>query len=391
MSRPHPFRFKRVKRKDCRIYQIIYDRDPAHPVSSGVQVDPEDTQDGGPGYQRAVSWAYANIETATHPRVTLEVASATMFTDQCAWRRRALKKQRRFSSSYFSQHRNRLMNYIVPRWGQYEPSRIRPAAIDEWLFQLDGIKDGRPLSPEALNKIIQTFRFTLDELIYQGYLEQGHNPARLVTYFRDDEIKRLPITMDEFHKLFPQDMDELVRIWGTLSWATFFYIMATTGMRPGEVAALDLSFWVKGVGYPVSQAIDPDTREIKGLKTSDRGVTVKPAYLNDRAEGLLTMLVYQGAPQSGLLFAGAGGRGMPPETSNKHFKASCDRAKVVLDGRTQYSLRHFFSTAIAKELTEKEAAERLGQRVYRDEYDHREVVDKLKADTRVRDVVNRIF
>ena len=157
---------------------------------------------------------------------------------------------------------------------------------------------------------------------------------------------------------------------------------------------MDLSYWVKGVGYPVRQAIDPDTREIKGLKTNDRGVTVKPAYLNDRAEGLLTMLVYQGAPQSGVLFAGQDGRGMPPETSNKHFKASYARVRpdpIELGGRTQYSLRHFFSTAIAAHVTEKEAATYLGQRTYRGEYDHRRVVEKLKADDRMRKTSNEVF
>jgi integrase len=197
--------------------------------------------------------------------------------------------------------------------------------------------------------------------------------------------------MDEFRRLFPDDVDELVRIWGTLRWATFFYAMATTGMRPGEVAAMDLAYWIKGVGYPVAQAIDPDTREIKGLKTAAKGVTVKPAFLNDRAEQLITMMVYQGAPTAGLLFPGKDGRGMPPETANKAFKAGCARAGIELAGRTQYSLRHFYSTVIATHLTEEEAARYLGQRTYRPDYDHREVVEKLKADERMRDLSNRLF
>ena len=55
------------------------------------------------------------------------------------------------------------------------------------------------------------------------------------------------------------------------------------------------------------------------------------------------------------------------------------------------SLRHFYSTVIAKYLTEKEAAEYLGQRTYRGEYDHRKVVDKLKGDERMRQLSNEIF
>jgi integrase len=394
VKRAHPFRFKRVNRKDGKVYLVVYDIDPAHPVSSGIAVDPADTADGGPGYQEAISWAYANMGTATRPRALLKDVAADMFSEECGWRRRVQAKGRKFGSQYFKAHRSRLTSYIIPRWGHYQPANVKPAQIDDWLLGLESTHHGRPLTAHALNKIVQTFRIVMDEIEYQGILAQGQNPARLVTYFTDDEQKRDPITMDEFKKLFPEDMDELVRIWGTLSWSTFFYIMATTGMRPGEVAAMDLAFWIKGVGYPVSQAIEPDTREIKGLKTAERGVTVKPAYLNDRAEALITMVVYQGAPQSGLLFPGEDGRGMPPDTSNKHFKASCARVRpdpIELARRTQYSLRHFFSTTIAKHLTEREAATYLGQRTYRGEYDHRQVVEKLKTDERMRRLSNEIF
>ena len=390
MTRAHPFRFKRRRRKDGRVYVVVYDHEPGREVSTGVPVHRDDTATGGPGYDEAVSWAYANLSSRPL-HITVREATAEMFTATCTWRRRVTAKGRRFSSTYFSLHRSRLVHYVWPRWGAYEPQQIRPAQIDEWLLDLQSTTTGKALSPEMKNKVLQTMRKTLDELEYQGILEQGHNPARLVAYYTDREKKRRPITMDEFHKLFPEDQDELVRIWGTLRWAAFFYVMATTGMRPGEVAAMDLAYWIKGVGYPVSQAIDPDTREIKGLKTSEAGVTVKPAYFNDRAEALLTMLVYQGSPQSGLLFAGMDGRGMPPETANKHFKASCVRAGVELGGRTQYSLRHFYSTTIAAHLTEEQAAAYLGQRTYRGEYDHRKVVEKLKGDEDMRRLSNRVF
>lgn len=393
-DRTHPFRFVKRTIGDARIYYVIYDVDPSRRISTGIHVHAADAPRSGPGYDAAVSWAYANSPDLRHAALTFREATADMFTSRCKWRRRVEAKGRKFSSTYFSLHRNRLTNYLWPRFGEMEPQQIRPAMIDDWLLDLHGVSDGRKLSPEMKNKILQTCRKSLDELVYQGILAQGQNPARLVDYYQDDEQKREPITLEEFRKLFPEDLDELTRIWGTLRWATFFYVMATTGLRPGEVAAIDLSYWIKGVGCPVAQAIDPDTREIKGLKTSEKGVTVKPAYLNDRAEALLTMLIYQGAPQEGLLFAGEDGRGIPPETSNKHFKASCARVRpepIDLNGRTQYSLRHFYSTIIATHLSEKEAARYLGQRTYRGEYDHRKVVEKLKADERMRALSNELF
>lgn len=387
MKRAHPFRFKRIRRKNGRVYQVIYDHDPAHPVSTGIPVHPRDTATDGPGMQEAIAWAYANLDNGTHTTVTFREATAEFFTEQCRWRRRLVSKGRTFAPTYFPQHRSRLTHYLWPRWGAQQPSAIQPYQIDDWLVEIETPR-GAPASAGLLNKILQTFRIVLDELEYRNIIEK--NPARLVSYYLDDDVKRLPITLEEFGKLFPQDVDALIHIWGSLKWAAFFYIMATTGMRPGEVAAFDLSYWEPGVGAAIHQAIDPTTREIKGLKTAARGVAVKPAYLNQRAENLLTMAVYNGLPQSGLAFT-VNGQAIIPETSNKHFKASAARAGVTLGTRTQYSLRHFYATEMAKHLPEKDVAEYLGQRVMRSEYDHRRVMERLRENEPLRAVTNSIF
>ncbi len=390
MKRAHPFRFKRVARKDTRVYRVVYDHDPSRPRSTGIAVHPRDTKNGGPGYEEAVAWAYAHLDDEPASALTFKEATVDMFTEACAWRRKLMKKGRTFSSGYFEQHRGRLVNYIWPRWGSHSPNKIYASNVDDWLLDLDVIGSARPASPGQCDKIIQTFRHAMDHLVYRRLIPQGQNTLRLVTYFKDDGTKRLPITMDEFHVLFPENIDELVRIWLSLDWAVFFYIMATCGLRPGEVAAIDLSYWQPGVGMAVAQSVDTNTLEVKGLKTEDKGVVVKPAYFNDRTESMLTLMVYQGASQSGLLFT-VNGRPIIRETSNKHFKASCRRAGIDPGKRTQYSLRHFYATEIAKHLDEKEAAEYLGQRVLRSEYDHRKVVERLKKNDRMRQVSNRIF
>jgi len=390
MQRPHPFRFKRVKRKNGRIYVVVYDHNPSQPVPTGIPVHPEDTREGGPGLQDAISWAYANMELSQIPLITIKEATADMFTESCAWRRRMERKNRTFSSTYFQLHRGRLENYIWPKWGAYQPSKVTAPAIDNWLFGLKRFRSGKDLASGAIDKLIQTLRIVFDECEYQGLVAQGRNPARLVDYNAVAESKREPITIEEFRKLFPDDIDELTRIWGTLSWATFFYIMATCGLRPGEVAAFDISRWVPETGYACAQTIDAKTREVKGLKTAKKGMAVKPAYLNKRAESLLTMLLYSGAPASGLLFT-VNGNPIVPETSNKHFKASCTRAGVPPGDRTQYSLRHFYATEMAKHLPEREVAEYLGQRVYRTEYDHRKVLERLKSNKVMRQWADRLF
>ena len=385
MTRHHPFRFYRRN----GIYYVVFDRAPDSPRSTGVRVHPGDCRNSGTGYDQAVSWAYAHQQTLTGQRLTLREATDRMFTASCPWRKRVTAKGHRFSSVYFSRHRKRMQDYIWPRFGELAPDKIRPVMIDDWLLSLDSRTTGLPMSPAMKDKIIQTLRKVYDELVYQGLADSS--PARLVSYFHDSEQRRAPILMSEFSSLFPTDQDEMERIWQGLSWATFFYIMGTTGMRPGEVAAMDLAYWQKGIGYACCQAIDPDTREVKGLKTEKKGVTVKPVYLNERAESLITQLVFQSGYSGGLLFPGRKGRGRSPEASNTRFKASCSRAGIDLAGRTQYSLRHFYATTMAIELSEAEAAKYLGQRTFRDDYDHREAMDHLRKDDRMRELSNRLF
>lgn len=382
MNRDHPFRFYRRKVGDRRVYYVVYDTDPARPRSTGIEATEEN-------YDTAVSWAYAHQNEALQQRITLKRATESMFTDSCRWRRRREAKGRNRAESYYVLHRNRLVNYVWKRFGELTPEQITPVMIDDWLLDLHGVQDGRELQPAMKDKIIQTLRFVFDELQYNDLAQS--NPARLVTYFHDKSMKREPVYMNEFRKLFPDDQDELVRIWQSLSWATFFYIMATTGLRPGEVAAFDCHYWSPGVGYACATAIDPDTREIKGLKTERKGKRVKSVYLNDRAESLITQLVFQSSYTSGLLFPGKDGKGMPPDTSNKHFKASCKRAGVELHGRTQYCLRHFFITELSKYIDEKQVSEQAGWTEYRDDYDHRKELEKMKRNPELRELVNEVF
>lgn len=384
MKRPHPFRFKRARRKDGAVYQVVYDVNPSQVITSPIHVDEQDTRSSGPGYEQAVAWAYANMDAPLKPRATLKDLTVKMFTDECSWRQRVVAKGREFAPGYFSQHRSRLETYILPALGKYPPSEIRPSAVDGWLLALK-------LSKETKNKIISTLRLVFDELVYLEVITPAENVARKVSYFTERDKKREPITVEDFHKLFPEDLDEMVRIWGSLRWAAFFYIMATTGMRPGEVAAMDLRFWVRGVGYAVAQSVENSTGRIKGLKTEKKGVHVKPAYFTKRAEDLLTLLIYKGAPSEGLLFPNTDGGPMKSETSNKHFKASCARAGVNLAGQPQYILRHFYSTQMATVLDEDQVAKYLGQTTYRDEYDHRKIIEYVKGDKLMQEAANKVF
>lgn len=90
-----------------------------------------------------------------------------------------------------------------------QAAAITAPMIDDWLLDLDNTK-GLPASPELNNKIVQTFRILLREMEYRDLVPK--NVALQVGWF-DDLSRRQPLTMEECRNLFPEDMDELVRIW----------------------------------------------------------------------------------------------------------------------------------------------------------------------------------
>ncbi len=78
-----------------------------------------------------------------------------------------------------------------------------------------------------------------------------------------------------------------------------------------------------------------------------------------------------------MIFPSVNRNTLKPEVSNKHFKASCDRAGLERNDRTQYCLRHTFDTELLKKLNRETVQDLMGHTSYRKEYDHRTGEDLL--------------
>lgn len=57
-------------------------------------------------------------------------------------------------------------------------------------------------------------------------------PSQKVVY------ERRCLTTYEQKILFPNDKEERVKVWGNITYATYFSVMYDTGFRPGEVISL---------------------------------------------------------------------------------------------------------------------------------------------------------
>lgn len=61
--------------------------------------------------------------------------------------------------------------------------------------------------------------------------------------------------------MFPPALDEMLRIWQTLEWATYFMVMSSCGLQPQEVGALT---WGSGAGLCMD--LRSPTRSTPGRK-----------------------------------------------------------------------------------------------------------------------------
>ena len=373
------FRFKNRN----GIFYVIYRARPDKPISTGQRTEEE-----------AIAWAYAHQQDKPKVNVKFhDFADDFFLPGKCPWTTRMEKKGRDFGADYLPGHRSRFNCYIMPRFGPLLVSAITTKVIDEWLMDLKSVRNGEPLSASTKDKVLIGLRIILKQAVYEGIID--NNPAERVEPFADKNPGREVFTVEELGKMFPEDLEELFRIWGDVQWATYFYIVATTGIRPGEGAALRWTDWVRSLhGAVIRHSIENSTGRLKGLKTEKRGVDMKPAIFTERAEELLLMLeanTLNTAPEE-LIFK-INGKPIKSETALKHFKYSCDRARIDRGNRTTYNLRHSFNTHLLKHATLVQVQELMGHTtlVSSLNYNHPRGEDLLSKAQGMRNLISKVY
>ncbi len=376
------------KLKSGEIIYVMFRAMPGKWISTGTD-NPEEAE----------IWA-ANYEVTVQEEISAELTLKEFtrnfyITGRCPWLRRMQAKGQTFSSLHIKRMRSCLENYILPGFGNLILPAIRQGAIDDYLLDIKSTRDGRtPLKAEAKNKILTAFRHIMREAVTQGILER--DPTQGMVWYQDiDKVEQEIFSPEELGKLFPHDLDDLIMIWGSLEWAAYFMVMGSAGLRPQEVGALTWGKWSRTLhGLAITQKVDPDTKKImRGTKTGyTRAVT-----LPRRAEELLLLheATSEHTEPSDQIFTPQEAKGgVQSDTSNKHFKASCDRAGIDRRDRTQYNLRHSFNTYALQILDRKETQGLMGHRTeaMTRRYDHptdQQLIERIPEG--VRDKINQLW
>jgi integrase len=252
--------------------------------------------------------------------------------------------------------------------------------VDDWLLALKSKQSRKPLQSDIKNKILAAFRHIMKEAEDRGYVER--DPSTGIPPFRDlSKQNRKIFSVEELQAMFPQDTEQLLDIWLTREWLTYFFILASTGLRPGEVSALTWGDWIRSKGgLIVSAAIEAITRERKCTKTG----AIMPIPLTKRAGEMLLLLESstENTHRDSLIFNAPDGRPLHLNTIGKHFLASLKRAGIPHAGRTTYSLRHSFDTHAMKLLDTGTVQELMGHKTMKmtmQTYYHPTDEDRLEA------------
>lgn len=355
-----PYRF--TKRKSERYIYVTFRHIPGRWFSTGATTMPEAVR-----YADAVIMRDGLMETGKPE--TLRQFATGMFDkdDPRGFRRRNEARNRKYSDVYYKQMKGRLDNWILPALGQYTLSSLNPVLIEDWFL-------GIPKASNTRNKILMCLQYVLDEAMRAHLIES--NPARQVTMINPIYRRREPFSKEEMAILFPDDLDSLVRVWGSVMWAGYFCVMKDTGFRPGEVSALRAKNWFPQYrGLYLTESVDCYTRAVKPtIKTSHKGMPYKIGKVTPMTARIIEILKAQS--EDGFLF-GVPRQGSPheyrriiPDTANKHLEGVAKRIGLDLAGRTQYSFRHTFDTDLFGRIPEDVRLQLMGHTSDRAEYLH---------------------
>jgi len=353
----------RFRHQPGRNIQVMFQHIPGKWFSTGT----EDTT-------KAVLWAEnklnEDLSTGVDKTMTLERFAKDFFTekDPQGYRHRNMRRGAEFHSSYYSKKQAQLVNYILPAHGPYLLTAINDVMIEDFFLDLKSYKhSGRDLADDTKNKVLETYSDVMDEARRKGYIKE--NPCDKVKTILPRNEKRQAFTEEELKLFFPENRDELIKVWWSLQWAVFFLIQRDTGFRPGEVAALSkLNYYPEFRGLYTDSNVDWSTRQVKrSIKTTKKGQPFKIGFLQDRTVELLEELIR--TTDGEYLFI-LNGKFINSCCANHHLQKCARRAGIDLNGRTEYSFRHSYQTHYLGRIPERALQLLMGHTRTRAEYTH---------------------
>jgi len=190
--------------------------------------------------------------------VTIAKMAEAMFQDGSSY----LKRRR--GDGYIKEDRTLkeikgyLDNFILKYYGRLKPEEIDPVVVDHDLMNINRSGSWR-------NRAVSILNWILDEAIWLKMIKN----KPVLKYYKRNTKKKSILSQNELAALFPDDFDELARIWDKdnavsndgFMFGTLFALMVSTGLRNGEARAISPSQLILTDGERIAKMVGADGRE----------------------------------------------------------------------------------------------------------------------------------
>lgn len=322
----------------------------------------------------AREWYY---ETKPRDELTFGIFSENIYTDDTegSYRFLQVRTGRHTRDEWWHQNDGYLKRYLIPFFGETPLYKISTKMIQSWYLTFKG-KNKEVLAPESKRKILDCFNIVMGYAVYCGLIPT--NPVKAVIKIKIESEGRQPFTSEELARMFPENDDDLMNVWGSLMWAVYFLIMRDTGWRPGEIAALTPEGYIEEFnGIYTTQSVDSFSRMIKNsIKTTGAGYKYRIGLLTERTGRLLRRLITERNGEQ--LFRTYAKKCLTSTSARCIFTKRMEALGIETKGRPPYALRTTYMTNIAKTLTREQVEELMGHKQWRACYDKRSASDIIK-------------
>lgn len=284
-------------------------------------------------------------------RLTLRQFASGFFLPDSDYMTRQRGLERHCGAATAKHRQQHLVNWILPALGDHYLSELTPVVIERWIA-------GVRRAALTRNQMLSTLSIVLRDARRQGHLM--HNPIEDVDRIGGAARRRDALSLEELAVLFPREMDKLVTVWGQDRWAVAYLLMATTGMRVGEVCALTWNC----IRWEIPAVII--LRAVKADRTIGPPKNGRPrsALLPERAVEVLRWWRARtpSAADDDCLFPGRKRDYVSTTTLGRAWAPAAKRAGIVTAGRFlgAHALRHTYETRLRGRLPEEALRYMLG-------------------------------
>lgn len=351
--------------------------------------------------------AQAYLETLTdedldpslrHEYSTLNDYCIGMYDEGSSFIRYCESKNRKMSKSTWRAKRFYL-SQLLAQYGDVQISKLKPREIDKWITDL-------PFSASVRNQY-----FTICDDIFKSLYKD--NLVQSVPLFErctvNDTKDKGTLTAAEIKMLFPDadDFNAYKKIWTTgirknvpdyfAYWfATYIYIILSTGMRSGEARALTDEQFLDNNIILLNAMINAEGTRVNHLK---KGTDKKPkwriALLPDKAKQMVNNCRKIVIHRETNFFIEKNGEPLTKWFTNNHLRQVLKQNGIDVEARniSAHSLRFTYNTIMRQKIEDENLRLLLGHDTKKmtDYYDKSKVMDHLPELLSQKSVINSVW